>query len=182
MRNLNIENNPVFESLYQKANKYTITNEQIDKNKYQGEKFQKYLKTIIGLANDNIINFSLSIPNKDIKNKVLGILSKEYNNIKTATPTSVDDIFSNFKKKYELIFSDTYINSDSISSEALPIYSKVKEGMDQVMKAYEELKEKYSSEISNPVTLKNCISDLNITAETFNSTLEELKKSNTTQK
>jgi hypothetical protein len=54
--------------------------------------------------------------------------------------------------------------------------------MDQVMKTYEELKEKYSSEISNPVTLKNCISDLNITAETFNSTLEELKKSNTTQK
>jgi phosphopantothenate synthetase len=68
------------------------------------------------------------------------------------------------------------VAASSSKDKLVPIYDKVKEGMKILMKAYENLKKKYPSEMSNPVSLENAKKYLDASITSFNNTLEELKK------
>lgn len=174
MRNPYLGYNPVFESLSQQARKYTNVHINEDTAKYEGEKSQKYLKLLIDSISGRIITFTASIPDKDLRNSVLGIIAEGYKTLSTAAPENIDVLLSSMMDLFDKAYVE--IAASSAKDKLVPIYDKVKEGMELLMNAYENLKKKYPSEMSNPVSLQNCIGYLKSSINSFNTTLEELKK------
>jgi hypothetical protein len=174
MKNPYLGYNPVFESLVQQAKKYTNVHINEDVIKYEGKKSQEYLKILIGTINDKIVKFTTSIPQKDLRNIVLGEIGEGYKTLLTSTPASIDDLLTSMNDLLEKAY--TQVAASSYKDKLVPIYDKVKEGMGFLMKAYENLKKKYPSEMSNPESLKNAKKYLDASITSFNNTLEGLKK------
>jgi hypothetical protein len=174
MRNSYLGYNPVFESLSQQAKKYTNVHINEDVLQYEGEKSQKYLKLLIDNISSRIITFTASIPQKDLRDSVLGIIAEGYKTLSTTAPANIDGLLASMGE----LFNKAYVEvaASSAKDKLVPIYDKVKEGMELLMKAYENLKKKYPAEMSNPVSLQNCVKYLNASVTSFNNTLEELKK------
>jgi len=165
--------NPVFESLSQQAKKYTNIHINEDAIKYEGEKSQKYLKLLVDSISGRIITFTASIPEKSLRDLVLGIVDQGYKSLSTASPANLDALIASIVD----IFDKAYVQiaASSAKDKLVPIYDKVKEGMELIMKAYENLKKKYPSEMSNPVSLENTKKYIAASIATFNTTLEQLK-------
>jgi hypothetical protein len=174
MRNSYLEYNPVFESLSQQAKKYSGFYINEDTIKYEGEKSQKYLKLLIESINSKIITFTASIPQKDLRNSVLSIIGEGYKNLSASTPANIDALLTSMDELFDKAYVE--VAASSSKDKLVPIYDKVKEGMKILMKAYENLKKKYPSEMSNPVSLENAKKYLDASITSFNNTLEELKK------
>ena len=166
--------NPVFESLTQQAKKYTGIHINEDALAYEGEKSQKYLKLLIDSISSKMITFTASIPDKDLRNSVLGIMDQGYKTLSTSAPANIDALIASMVDLFDKAY--VQIAASSAKDKLVPIYDKVKEGMELLMKAYENLKKKYPSEMSNPVSLDNAKKYLNTSISTFTTTLEELKK------
>lgn len=174
MRNSHLEYNPVFESLSQQAKKYSGVYINEDTIAYEGEKSQKYLKLLIDSISSKIIKFTVSIPQKDLRDIILGIIAEGYKNLENATPANIDALLVSMNDLFEKAY--VQVTASSYKDKLVPIYDKVKEGIALLMKAYENLKKKYPAEMSNPESLKNAIKFLNASITSFNDTLEELKK------
>ena len=174
MRNSYLEYNPVFESLVQQARKYTGTHINEDAIAYEGEKSQKYLKLLIDTINSKIIKFTTSIPQKDLRDIILGATAEGYKTLLTATPVSIDALLTSMNDLLEKAY--VQVAASSYKDKLAPIYDKVKEGMGLLIKAYENLKKKYPAEMSNPESLKNAKKYLDASITSFNSTLEELNE------
>ena len=174
MRNSYLEYNPVFESLSQKAKKYTGIHINEDALAYEGEKSQKYLKLLIDSINGRIITFTTSIPEKSLRDLVLGIMDQGYKTLSTSAPANIDALIASMADLFDKAYIQIAASSDK--GKLVPIYDKVKEGMELLLKAYENLKKKYPTEMSNPVSLENAKKYLTSSIATFTDTLEELKK------
>lgn len=174
MRSSYLEYNPVFESLSQQAKKYTNIHINEDVIKYEGEKSQKYLKLIIDKICSRIVTFTTSVPEKDLRDSLLRILAEGYKELSTGTSTNLDALINSLKELFDEAYAE--IASSTSRDKLVPIYDKVKDGMELLLDAYENLKKKYPSETSNPVSLENAKKYLTASMESFNSTLEELKK------
>jgi hypothetical protein len=174
MRNSYLGYNPVFESLTQQAKKYTNVYINEDVIKYEGEKSQKYLKLLIDTISSKIITFTTSIPQKDLRNSILGIMDQGYKTLLTAAPANIDALIASMVDLFDKAYVQIAASSDK--AKLVPIYDKVKEGMELLMKAYENMKKKYPAEMSNPVSLDNAKKYLTASIATFTTTLEELKK------
>ena len=174
MRNSYLGYNPVFESLSQQARKYTNVHVNEDTIKYEGEKSQKYLKLLIDSISGRIITFTASIPQKDLRNSVLGIIDQGYKTLSTSAPANIDALISSMMDLFDKAYVE--VSASSVKDKLVPIYDKVKEGMELLMKAYENLKKKYPSEMSNPISLDNAKKYMTASIATFTNTLEELKK------
>jgi hypothetical protein len=175
MRNPYLEYNPVFESLSQQARKYSVVYINEDTIAYEGEKSKTYLKKLIDTINSKIIKFTTSIPQKDLRNTVLGIIGEEYKKLENAAPANIDALLISMNDLFDKAY--TAVAASSYKDKLVPIYDKVKEGIALLMEAYENLKKKYPAEMSNPKSLENAIKYLNASITSFNNTLEELKKS-----
>jgi len=174
MRNSYLGYNPVFESLSQQAKKYTNVHINEDVIKYEGEKSQKYLKRIIDKLCSNIVTFTTSIPEKTLRDSLLGILDTGYKGLSTTPPANIDHLITSINGLFDEAY--TQIAASGSKEKLIPIYDKVKEGMELLIKAYENLKKKYPSEISNPESLENAKKYLTASINSFTNTLEELKK------
>lgn len=166
--------NPVFESLLQQANKYTNIHINEDAIEYEGKKSQEYLKLIIDHINNKIITFTASIPEKKLRDAVLAKIDQGYKTLSTGTPANIDSLIASMRGLFDQAYTE--IGGSSSKDKLIPIYDKVKEGMELLMKAYENLKKKYPSEMSQPASLQNCIGYLKSSITSFTTTLEELKK------
>ena len=165
--------NPVFESLLQQANKYTNIHINEDAIEYEGKKSQEYLKLIIDNINNKIIIFTASIPEKKLRDAVLAKIDQGYKTLSTGTPANIDALIASMRGLFDQAYTE--IGGSSSKDKLIPIYDKVKEGMELLMKAYEKLKSKYPTEMSQPASLTNCIGYLKSSITSFNTTLEELK-------
>jgi hypothetical protein len=174
MRNQYLGYNPVFESLSQQARKYTNVHINEDAIAYEGEKSQKYLKLIIDNISSRIITFTASIPEKKLRDSVLAIIDQGYKTLSTSAPANLDALIASMRGLFDEAYTE--VGGSSSKDKLVPIYDKVKEGMELLMKAYENLKKKYPSEMSQPASLTNCIGYLKSSITSFNTTLEELKK------
>ena len=175
MRNPYLGYNPVFESLLQQANKYTNVHINEDAIEYEGKKSQEYLKLIIDNISSRIITFTASIPEKTLRDAVLAKIDQGYKTLSTGTPANIDALIASMRGLFDQAYTE--IGGSAASKDKLvPIYDKAKEGMELLMKAYENLKKKYPSEMSQPVSLQNCIGYLKSSIVSFTTTLEELKK------
>ena len=175
MRNPYLGYNPVFESLLQQANKYTNVHINEDAIAYEGEKSQKYLKLIIDNISSRIITFTSSIPEKALRDAVLAKIDQGYKTLSTTAPANIDALIASMMGLFDEAYTE--IGGSAASKDKLvPIYNKAKEGMGLLMKAYENLKKKYPSEMSQGASLTNCIGYLKSSITSFTTTLEELKK------
>ena len=174
MGNSHLGYNPVFESLSQQARKYSNIHIDEDVINYEGQKSQKYLKSILDTVSNAVISFSTSIPDKQLRTTVLGVIAEGLKSLGTGAPANIDAILSSLQQTFDKVYST--IAASTSKDKLIPIYDKVKEGIENTAKAYEELKKKYTSEMSNPVSLDNAVKNIKASIITFNSTLEELKK------
>jgi len=174
MRNSYLDYNPVFESLSQQAKKYAGIHINEDVLQYEGEKSQKYLKLLIDSISGRIITFTASIPDKALRNSLLGIVAEGYKTLSTSAPANIDALLASITELFNKAYTE--VAASSAKDKLVPIYDKVKEGMELLMKAYENLKKKYPAEMSNPISLDNAKKYLTASINSFNTTLEELKK------
>ena len=174
MRNSYLGYNPVFESLSQQARKYTGVHINEDALAYEGEKSQRYLEIIIGRITAASVLITTSIPKKDLRDSLLLILSEGYKKIETGTFANIDALIDSLRGIFDRAYAE--IAASSSKAELVPIYDKAKEGIELLMKAYENLKKKYPAEMSQPASLTNSKTYLKSSIDSFNATLEELKK------
>ena len=173
MGNSHLGYNPVFESLSQQARKYSNIHIDEDVINYEGQKSQKYLKSILDTVSNAVISFSTSIPDKQLRTTVLGVIAEGLKSLGTGAPANIDAILSSLQQTFDKVYST--IAASTSKDKLIPIYDKVKEGMELLMKAYEKLKSKYPTEMSQPASLTNCIGYLKSSITSFATTLEELK-------
>ena len=174
MRNSYLGYNPVFESLSQQAKKYTGIHINEDALKYEGEKSQKYLQIIIGRINAAGVLLTTSIPDKKLRDSLLLILSEGYKALEAGTSANIDALIDSIKGIFDRAYTE--IAASSFKDKLIPIYDKAKEGIELLMKAYENLKKKYPAEMNNPISLTNAKTYLKSSIDSFNTTLEELKR------
>ncbi len=174
MGNSHLGYNPVFESLTQQAKKYSTIHIDEDVINYEGEKSQKYLKMILDTVSNAVIAFSASIPEKELRSNILGVIAEGLKSLSTGTPANIDALLSSLQEIFDKVYAS--VSASTAKDKLVPIYDKVREGIENTAKAYEELKKKYPSEMSNPVSLDNAVKNIKASIVSFNATLEELKK------
>lgn len=174
MRNPYLEYNPVFESIAQQARKYKGAYINEDALAYEGEKSQKYLKLLIDSMTSRITKFTVSIPDKTIRDSILQKIKEGYENLAKSSPANLDE----FLVSVNNLFNGAYegVKASSLKEKLIPIFDKVKEGMDLLINSYENLKKKYPNEMTNSETLGNAKKFLTDSINSFTATLEELKK------
>lgn len=177
MRNSYLPYNPVFESLSSQAKKYTkepqfVIYEQ-QASGMEADKVQEYALLVIQQLQNNVFKFVQSAPFTDLRDATMPALIEKAQKIKKNA--SIQDLIQSLYDTWEKCFQSA--SSHKQSKMIMPFYSKVNEGIDQIMKAWSALKKEAGEKINSEELLNLVNTKM---SENMDSFLDEIKKAKET--
>ena len=154
--------NPLFESLTTQARKFktvpqiSIYEADESTESMSSKEVEKYFLDILNLLQMNIVAFIQTIPQQDLKDLVMPSAMEDI--LKLGENASTDDLIKAFKGIWEKALGK--ITASEYKDKIGNIYAKANEGIEQIIKAYEALKQKAGDKIKDKALLTKVNSEM----------------------
>lgn len=171
-----LPNNPVFESLREKArnfkplNEFNIYEEGESGSGMDAKEVQEYYKLIQDNAITQICNFALLFPFQKTRLVILTNLKSELE--KQGKSASLKDTIESFKKMWESI--NTTAATDKDFKLISDVYSKATQGFNKLIQAYEALRKLGGAKLDDAALVKYSNELLLANVKQFNETIQSI--------
>lgn len=171
-----LPNNPVFESLREKArnykplNEFNIYEEGQAGSDMDAKEVQEYYKLIQDTVVTQICNFALLFPFKPTMLTIVKNLKGELE--KQGKSASLKDTIDSFKKIWEAI--NTTAETDKDFGLISDVYAKATQGFNKLIQSYEALRKLGGAKLDDPALVKYSNELLIANVNQFNETIKTI--------